>query len=96
MNVIARPAIIGAIARHPDAESWLNAWWKQANRAEWRSLHDVRQVYPSADQVGRCLVFNACGNKYRLIVRINYVSGALFVRFIGTHREYDQVDAESI
>ena len=94
MNVIARPAIIGAIARHPDAESWLNAWWKQANRAEWRSLHDVRQVYPSADQVGRCLVFNACGNKYRLIVGVTYADeargGTLFVKHFLSHAEYDK------
>jgi mRNA interferase HigB len=72
MNVIARPAIDAAMARHPDAAGWLETWWTVAKAARWESLADVRGDYPAADQYGRCLIFNARGNNYRLIVRIVY------------------------
>lgn len=94
MNVIARPAIRAAIERHPDAEDWLENWWDTAKREQWRSLHDVRTDYPAADQVGGCLVFNAHGNRYRLIVGITYanewVGGTLYVKHFLTHAEYDK------
>jgi mRNA interferase HigB len=93
MNVIARPAIDAAIERHPDADGWLENWWTTAKTSQWESLHDVRQDYPSADQVGRCLVFNARGNRYRLVVRVVYADkwqkGTLFVKHFLTHAEYD-------
>ena len=94
MNVIARPAIDDAIQQHADAKSWLNAWWKVAKKEQWTSLHDVREVYPAADQVGGCLIFNACGNSYRLIVGVVYADetkgGTLFVKHFLTHAEYDK------
>ena len=94
MNVIARPAVDVAVARHADAETWLEAWWITAKAARWESLTDVRLDYPAADQVGRCLVFNARGNKYRLIVRVVYANswqnGTLFVKQFLTHAQYDK------
>ena len=94
MNVISRPAISEAIRRHPDAETWLNAWWKWAKAEQWESLYDVRVRFPAADQVGGCLVFNACGNKYRLIVGVIYADestgGTLFVKDFLTHAEYSK------
>jgi mRNA interferase HigB len=94
MNVLSRPTIDSAARRHPEAATWLNAWWRRARRERWRSLYEVRRTYPSADQVGRCLVFNACGNKYRLIVGVLYAEdgkgGTLFVKHFLTHAEYDK------
>ncbi len=94
MNVIARPAVDEAIQRHADAEQWLHAWWRTARREQWSSLHDVRRVYPSADQVDSCLVFNALGNTYRLIVGVRYANvsrgGTLFVKHFLTHAEYNK------
>jgi mRNA interferase HigB len=94
MNVIARPAIDAAILRHPDAGGWLENWWTTAKGSRWENLHDVRQDYPSADQVERCLVFNARGNKYRLIVRVVYAdqwqNGTIFVKQFLSHAEYDK------
>ena len=94
MNVIARPAIDAAIRRHADARGWLETWWTVANAARWENLHQVRADYLAADQVGRCLVFNAKGNKYRLIVRVVYAhqwqNGTLFVKYFLTHAEYDE------
>ena len=94
MHIIARPAISEAARRHADASDWLNAWWKVASLARWESLHEVRQQYPSADQVGSCLVFDACGNRYRLICRVTYANeyqrGTLLVKHFLTHAEYDR------
>jgi mRNA interferase HigB len=94
VNVISRPAIDAAIARHPVAAGWLETWWTTAKSARWERLHDVRSDYPSADQYGRCLIFNARGNKYRMIVRIVYAdewqNGTAFIKHFLTHAEYDK------
>lgn len=94
MNVISRHAIRRAQQRYPDAAEWLEAWRQTALHAEWENLHHVRATYSAADQVGGCLVFNVCGNKYRLIVGVRYASGdrggTLFVKHFLTHAEYDK------
>jgi len=80
-----------------DAKGPLEAWYHEAKRAEWRSWTDIREKYATASilRSGR-VVFNIGGNKYRLVVQINYPAQIVFVRFIGTHKEYDQIDAEAI
>jgi mRNA interferase HigB len=92
MNVISRPAIREAQRRYPDAADWLDGWWQVAKLARWRNLHDVRLTYPATDQVGNCLVFDVCGNRYRLIVGVRYASqehgGTLFVKRFLTHAQY--------
>jgi mRNA interferase HigB len=94
MHVISRPAIRRAFQRHPDAAGWLADWWQNACRERWESLHEVRAVYPAADQVDCCLVFDALGNRYRLIVRVSYANewtrGTLLVKHFLTHAEYDK------
>jgi mRNA interferase HigB len=67
----------------------LSAWYSVAKKAKWQNLAEVKQVYPSADLVGRYTVFNVKGNKYRLIARIVYRSQTLFVVAVMTHEEYD-------
>jgi len=64
MHIIARPAIEAAKQRYPKAASWLDDWWAAASKAAWSRLADVRMLYPLTDEVGQCLVFNACGNDY--------------------------------
>ncbi len=97
MHVIARKALIEFWTRHPDSEQSLRAWYHEASRAEWRTSADVRQMYRSASIINaERVVFNICGNKYRLIVRIKYGSGVAFIRFVGTHAEYDAIDAERV
>jgi mRNA interferase HigB len=94
MHVISRPAIREAIDRHTDAAGWLNHWWHLATKSRWASLGDVRHVYSNADQVGGCLVFNVCGNRYRLIVGVKYAdelqNGTLWVKHFLTHAEYSK------
>ncbi len=97
MHVIARKALIDFWTRYPDSEQSLRAWHHEATRAEWRTSADMRQMYGSASVItAERVVFNICGNKYRLVVRINYGSGAVFIRFVGTHAEYDAIDAETV
>jgi len=95
MNVVSRKAVRAAQARHPQCRKWLDDWWKTARDAHWTNLHDVRKAYPSVDQVGRCLVFDAPGAR-RLIVG-NYYSkpaaegtGTLYFKHFLTHAEYDR------
>ena len=82
---------------YQDAKGPLEAWYYEAKHAQWASPADVKVQYGSASILkGNRVVFNIAGNKYRLVVTINYDSKTVFVRFIGTHREYDKIDAEVI
>jgi mRNA interferase HigB len=94
MHIIARPAIDQAKHRYPKAASWLDNWWVTASKAGWSKLTDVRTIYRDADEVGQCLVFNACGNDYRLICRTSYTNtwteGTLLVKHFLTHTDYDK------
>jgi len=83
--------------RHPNAEQPLRAWLDEARQARWKSPQDVKSRYASASFIGRNrVVFNIKGNDYRLIVAIAYRLQIVYVKFVGTHPEYDAVDAETI
>jgi mRNA interferase HigB len=80
-----------------DVRRALEAWHREARRAAWASPQDVKRLYRSASVLkGGRVVFNICGNRYRLVVRINYLHQIVFVRFVGTHEAYDEIDAESV
>ena len=97
MKVIAVGTLRDFWARHPDAEQPLKAWYDEAKHAVWRTLQDVRQRYASASFVGHNrVVFNIKGNDYRLIVAVAYRFQAIYIKFIGTHTEYDRVDAATV
>ncbi len=83
--------------KYPDAEEPLQAWYREALHAKWTNPHIIKVQYRSASvlQSGR-VIFNIAGNKYRLVVKINYSSGIVFIRFIGTHRQYDRIDVETV
>jgi mRNA interferase HigB len=89
VNVISRKKTREFSSRHRDAEVSLNAWYRVAKRSNWHNLAELKQVYPSADLVGRYTVFNIKGNKYRLIARIVYRTQTLFIVAVMTHEEYD-------
>lgn len=90
MHVISRKKLKEAAAKHGDLESPLDAWFRIARKASWRSLVDVRRTFSTADAVAKWTVFNIKGNQYRLIVEINYASGRIFIRHVLTHAEYDR------
>jgi len=90
MHVISRKKLIEFYEQpgRQDAKGQLEAWYYEAKHAHWTSPADVKAQYGSASIIGdNRVVFNIAGNKYRLIVRINYDSRTVFVRFVGTHQE---------
>ena len=99
MRVIARSTLKNfyEITLYNDSKDPIESWYFEAKRAQWTSWMDVKQKYGNASILknGR-VVFNIHGNKYRLIVRINYEAQVIYIRFIGTHKEYDAIDAEEI
>jgi mRNA interferase HigB len=95
MRVINKPRLRVFWHRHPDAKAPLTAWWKIARKARWESIDDVHVVYPQADAVALdcgivATVFNIGGNKYRLVVRIEYQFHCIYVKMVMTHAEYDK------
>ncbi|MCB1065983.1 MAG: type II toxin-antitoxin system HigB family toxin [Verrucomicrobiae bacterium] len=97
MRIIALKTLREFWESHKDAEQPLKAWHQEALTARWTEPNDIKQRYPSADIIpGNRIVFNIKGNTYRLIVKIHYNTGIVFIRFVGTHAEYDKVDAETI
>lgn len=83
--------------KHPDCEQYLKTWYDTAMNADWKSPSDVKKTYSSAGILkGGRIVFNLKGNTYRLITKINFEKQWMFIRFIGTHAEYDKIDAETI
>lgn len=83
--------------RQPDAEEPLLAWYREAKAADWDEPARIKEKYSSASILkNRRVVFNVHGNKYRLIVKINYKYRVVYIRFIGTHKEYNEINAEEI
>jgi mRNA interferase HigB len=73
---------------HAGAEQALKAWYREANAAEWNTPDDIKQRYRSTDILtGNRVVFNIKGNHYRLVVKIHYNTGIVYIRFVGTHSE---------
>ena len=97
MRVIARSTLREFWEVHPDCERALKGWYREAKAADWQGPAEVKAEYLSASILhDNRVVFNICGNKYRLVVRISYKSGAVYIRFVGTHSEYDAIDARTI
>jgi len=83
--------------KHPDAESPLRAWYTEAKKAAWKSPQDIKTEYRTASILGNNrVVFNIKGNTYRLVVAVRYDFQLVYIRFLGTHAEYDKIDAEEI
>lgn len=97
MRIIALGTLRDFWKRHPDAEVPLRAWYAAASRAQWTRPADIKDAYRSASFLANNrVVFNLKGNDYRLVAAVHYNRGMLYVRFIGTHGEYDRVDAARI
>ncbi len=97
MRVIAISTLRTFWHLQKEAEQPLRAWYAEAKRADWRGTADIKRMYPSASFVaGNRVVFNIGGNKFRLVVRVKYDFGIVYVRFVGRHSEYDRIDVETI
>lgn len=97
MRVIAKKILRDFWTKHPDCEQQLKSWYKEAETAVWKNPNQIKRAYPSASILEENrIVFNIKGNNYRLIVRINYHYQMVWIRFIGTHAQYDKIEATKI
>lgn len=97
MRVIALPTLKAFWEAHPSAEQPLKSWYQEALTATWSQPAHIKHSYGSASILkNNRVVFNIKGNDFRLVVAIAYGLGIVYVKFVGTHKEYDSVDAESI
>ena len=97
MRVIAKKILRDFWETHPDTLQQLKAWYQETSKAEWARPKQIKLEYPSTSFLtDNRIVFNIKGNHYRLIVRINYDYQMIWIRFIGTHAEYDKIDAKTI
>ena len=96
MRIISRRTLRDFWSKHPDAEQPLRAWFQEARRAAWKNPGDIKAQYAHASILkDNRVVFNIAGNKYRLVVRLNYDFGIAYIRFLGTHKDYDKINAEN-
>ena len=84
-------------AEYSDSETSLRAWYHDVKTAEWKNPNELRQQFKNASFVGEGrVVFNIKGNDYRLVVAIDYEFQVIFIRFVGTHKQYDKIDTKTI
>lgn len=98
MRLVGGQIIEEAQKRHADAAKRLSAWKAEvaSKSTVWTSFQDVRDRYPKADKVGDRYVFDIGGNRFRLIVKINFAAGVVAVVWFGTHADYDKIKVEEV
>lgn len=97
MRIVTFARIKEFIEEHPASEAPLRDWYKKTTRSEWNNYYDVKKTFNSVDSIGNNrFVFDIKGNNYRLIAIIIFASKKVYIRFIGTHKEYDKIKDCSI
>jgi mRNA interferase HigB len=97
LRIIAKKILRDFWEIHPDSEQQLKSWYQETAKSVWTTPNQVKKEYPSASFLAdNRIVFNIKGNHYRLIVKINYDYRMIWIRFIGTHAEYDKINAKTI
>ena len=103
MRIIARKTLrdyVTSLEGHADqkaVKSALDAWFAEVSRAEWRTSADVRQLYATASIVtAERIVFNICGNDHRLVAAVNFRKGIVWIKWVGSHADYDNIDVRTV
>lgn len=103
MRIIARRTLrefVESLAGHKDqpaVKAALDAWFDEAKKARWRNTADIRRVYATASIVtAERVVFNIKGNAYRLVVAVDFEKGIVWIKWIGTHKDYDRIDVTEV
>jgi len=97
MNILKRQTINDLGSKYPRAKKQLDVWYGEVKKAQWKDPADVKQEYPKASILrNKRVVFDIMGGEYRLIVKVEYEFEAVFIKFFGTHQEYDAIDAETV
>lgn len=96
-RIVAKSTLVQFWKDHPDSEQYLKTWYDTSMHSHWMNPNDIKKAYATASILknGR-VVFNIKGNTYRLVVKFNYEKQWGFIKFIGTHEEYDKIDANTI
>lgn len=97
MRVIAKRTLRDFWIKHADSEQQLTSWYQETEKAAWKSINELKTEYPNASILkDNRIIFNIKGNNYRLIVKFNFEFQICWIRFIGTHAEYDKINANEI
>jgi mRNA interferase HigB len=96
-RVVAKRTLKELWETHAASEQYLKTWYDTVLKADWKTPHDVKQAYANASILkNNRIVFNIKGNDFRLVAKFNFKLQWVFIRFVGTHEEYDKIDAENI
>lgn len=87
MRVVSKKKLREFREQHADSEDWLTTWYRTAEKAQWKSLSDIRQAYSSTDVVDQWVVFNVKGNRHRLITAIHFNTETIYIRHVLTHAD---------
>jgi mRNA interferase HigB len=97
MRIISRKTLREFWGKHTDAQQALQSWYADVKQAQWSSPADIKEMYRSASILtNNRAVFNVKGNRYRIVVTVNYKFEIVYIRFVGTHTEYNKIDATTI
>ena len=97
MRIIAISTLTNYYQQHPETEQPLKAWIAEVKKANWQTAHDIKAQYKNASILkNRRVVLNIKGNEHRLIVAVAFRLGAVYIKFIGTHSEYDHINADTV
>ncbi|MEK7326569.1 MAG: type II toxin-antitoxin system HigB family toxin [Chloroflexota bacterium] len=97
MRIISRKVLREFWEKHSDARQPLQAWYADVKHAQWKSPADIKSIYRNASFLAHNrVVFNIKGNHYRVVVAVQYKFSIVYIRFVGTHQEYDRIDAATI
>lgn len=93
MRIITKSALVEYYTKHPDAKQGLEEWYNKTKQSKWTCFADIKNTFNTVSSVGnRRYVFNINGNYYRLIVLILFTPQTVYIRFVGTHAEYDKIE----
>lgn len=96
-RIIAKRTLREFWQKHTESEQYLKTWYETVKNSNWTSPNDIKKTYINASILKDCrVVFNIKGNSFRLVAKFNFTRGWAFIRFIGTHTEYDKIDADTI
>ena len=97
MRIIARKTLRIFWEKHADAEMSLRAWFHEAKVAKWKNFQQIKKLYPAADvRLNNRVIFDIKGNRYRLIAKIHYNTGIVYLRFVGTHEQYSRINPDTV
>ncbi len=97
MRVISRRTLREFLKKYADSEEQLKSWYRETEKASWKSINELKSDYPNVSILkDNKIVFNIKGNRYRLIVKMNFEFQISWILFIGTHAEYDKINANEL